>query len=80
VAASKMRFSPSSPPGTRRRRPTHSGEPPKHAGGPRHPQHRVDPNGTLDTTPRPQLGGAPEHAHHARAEHAGRDWVGLSTE
>ena len=56
VAASKMRFSPSSPPGTRRRRPTHSGEPPKHAGGPRHPQHRVEPNGPLDTTPRPQRG------------------------
>ena len=77
MAASKMRISRSSPPDTRQRCPTHSGEPPKHAGGPRHPQHRLEPNGPLDTTLGPS--GAPEHAHHARAEHAGRDRVGLWT-
>jgi len=75
MAASKMGFSPSSPPGARPRCPTHAGEPRKHAGGPRRPQHRVERSCPLDTTP---LGpsGRPEHAHHARAERAGRDWAG----
>ena len=56
MAASKMRFSPSSPPGTRRRCPAHAGEPPKHARGPRHSQHRVDLSCPLDTTPQAPTG------------------------
>ena len=36
MAASEMRFSRSGHPGTRRSRPTHSGEPPKHTGWLRH--------------------------------------------
>jgi len=41
MAASKMGFSRSGHPGTRRSRPTHSGEPPKRAGWPRRPQRAV---------------------------------------
>ena len=78
MAASKMRISPSSPPWYptemlyARRRATQAR---RRASAPTTPggaelsagYHPLDPSGR------------PEHAHHARAERAGRDWVGLRT-
>ena len=42
---------------------------------------RFDSRVPLDATPpwRPPTYERPEHGHHARAERAGRDWVGLSS-
>ena len=77
---SKTRFSCSSPRGTRRSRPTHSAEPPKRAGWPRRALRPVQ--GALYPLGATPLGGhrddgRPQHAHHARAERARRDWVAL---
>ena len=81
MAASKMGFSRSGHPGTRRSRPAHSGEPPKHAQYAQRAQRAVrfarsagcHPPGWPPTYERP------EHGHHVRAERTGRDWVGLSS-
>ena len=51
MAGLEMRFSRSSPPGTRRRSPTHSAEPPKHAKRPRRALRPVQLHRPLDTTP-----------------------------
>ena len=79
MAASEMGFSRSGPPGTRRSRPAHSGEPPKHAGWPRRAQRAVRLACSAGCHPPwwPPTYERPEHGHHARAERVGRVWVGL---
>ena len=81
MAGSGMRFSRSGPPGARRRCPTHSAEPPEHAETPRPAQQPVQRSLFAGCHP---LGGwhdkeRPQHAHDARAERAGRVWVGTAT-
>jgi hypothetical protein len=81
VAGLEMRFSRSSPFGTRRSRPAHPGESPKHTGWPRRAQRAVQLGLSAGCHPpgwRPPYE-RPGHAHHARAERAGRDWVGLGS-
>ena len=81
MAASKMQLWPSGHPSTRRSRPTHSREPPKHAGWPRRAQRAVRCARSAGCHPpwRPQRYERHVHGHHARAERVGRDWVGLSS-
>ena len=81
MAGSGMRFSRSAPPGARRRCPTHSAEPPEHAETPRPAQQPVQRSLFAGCHP---LGGwhdkeRPQHAHDARAQCAGRNWVGPDT-
>ena len=82
MAASEMGFSRSGHPGTRRSRPTHSGEPPKarcvasartSSGSIRVLRWMPPPSVATDLLTYER----PEHGHHARAERAGRDWAGL---
>ena len=81
MVASGMRFSRSSPLGTRRRCPKHSTEPPEHAGWSRRARRPAHPPlfAGYTTLATHHDGGRPQHAHDVRAERVGRDWVGPDT-